>query len=82
MGLERYQALGVNEVWLWEDGLLSAYHLRSGRYQKVGRSNIPILAEIDLAVFSDCILLGETSRIQAAQKLLDAHPPGSHDGDI
>ncbi len=75
--LERYQALGVNEVWLWEDGLLAVYHLQASQYQKVSRSSIPALAPIDLAVLSDCILLGETSRIQAAQQLLDAHPPAS-----
>lgn len=26
--LERYKALGVPEVWFWEDGLFALYHLR------------------------------------------------------
>jgi Uma2 family endonuclease len=71
--LERYQALEVNEVWIWEDGVLAVYHLRSGVYEKVDRSLIPALAVLDLQIMAACILLGETSRIQAARKLLDAH---------
>jgi Uma2 family endonuclease len=30
--LERYKALGVPEVWFWEDGLLKLYHLQDGSY--------------------------------------------------
>jgi Uma2 family endonuclease len=71
--LERYKALEVNEVWIWEDGILAVYHLQSGQYEQVDRSLIPALAGLDLKIMAECILLGETSRIQAAQKLLDAH---------
>ncbi|MFM7447571.1 MAG: Uma2 family endonuclease [Leptolyngbyaceae cyanobacterium] len=71
--LERYQALGVDEVWLWEDGVLAVYHLRSGQYEQVSSSLIPALAPIDLQLLAQCILIGETSRIQAAQTLLAAH---------
>ncbi|HTL89402.1 MAG TPA: Uma2 family endonuclease, partial [Leptolyngbya sp.] len=31
--LTRYQALGVPEVWFWEDGVLKLYHLRETGYQ-------------------------------------------------
>lgn len=72
--LERYEALEVDEVWIWEDGVLAVYHLQSGRYEKVNRSLIPALSAIDLDVLSECILVGETSRIKAARKLLEAHP--------
>jgi Uma2 family endonuclease len=72
--LERYQALGVNEVWIWEDGVLAVYHLQSGRYENVNHSCVPVLSILDLEVMSACILLGETSRIKAAQKLLEDHP--------
>ena len=75
--LERYQALQVHEAWVWEDGLLVVYHLQSGQYETVDRSGIPALADIDLTVLSECILMGETSRIQAGQMLLGAHPPGA-----
>jgi Uma2 family endonuclease len=72
--LERYQALGVDEVWIWEDGVLVVYHLQSGKYEKVNHSLIPALASLALNVLSECILLGETSRIKAAKKLLESHP--------
>lgn len=72
--LERYQALEVNEVWIWEDGVLAVYHLRSGRHVEVSHSLIPALSSIDLKVLSECILIGETSRIKAAKKLLESHP--------
>ncbi len=71
--LERYQVLGVQEVWIWEDGVLTVYHLQAGRHVKVNRSLVPALAPIDLTVLSECILIGETSRIQGATKLLEAH---------
>ena len=72
--LLRYKALDVNEVWIWEDGALRAYHLQAGDYQKVNRSLIPALATLDLQVMSDCILLGETSRLKAGKKLLSTVP--------
>lgn len=71
--LKRYQALGVHEVWIWEDGVLAIYHLQSGRHEKVNRSLISALSVIDLQIMSECILIGETSRIQAARKLLDTY---------
>lgn len=80
--LERYQALGVDEVWMWEDGSLVVYHRQAspntrGHYEAADRSGIPALADIDLNLLSACILIGETSRIQAAQRLLAAHPAKS-----
>jgi Uma2 family endonuclease len=71
--LARYQALGVDEVWLWEDGVLEIYHLRSGQYERLYQSLIPGLAAIDMTVMTECILLGETSRIAAGKRLLAAH---------
>jgi Uma2 family endonuclease len=75
--LERYQAIGVDEVWFWEEGVLVVYAYRAGTFQKTNRSTIPALAVMDLDILANCILLGETSRIQAAQKLLEAHPAGA-----
>ncbi|MEM9218878.1 MAG: Uma2 family endonuclease [Cyanobacteria bacterium P01_F01_bin.150] len=68
--LQRYRALAVNEVWIWEDGILNAYHLQAGDYQSVSQSLIPALSTLDLQVMSECILLGETSRLKAGKKLL------------
>ncbi len=71
--LDCYRALKVDEVWFWEDGVLEAYYLQPDGYQKVSHSHIPVLAEIDLAVLAECILIGETSRIQAVGRFLSRH---------
>lgn len=72
--LDCYQVLGVDEVWFWEDGVLAVYHLQSDGYQRVSRSQIPALAPIDLAIMAECILIGETSRIEAVARFRSAHP--------
>jgi Uma2 family endonuclease len=36
--LKRYQALGVQEVWFWENGEISIYQLTPTDYQKVSES--------------------------------------------
>lgn len=71
--LRRYQALGVDEVWLWEDGVLQAHHLQADGYELVSQSSIPELAAIDLAVLSACILVGETSRVAAVRQFRETH---------
>lgn len=68
--LERYAVLAVDEVWVWEDGLLEVYWLQTDGYVKAERSQIPALATIDLALLSESILIGEISRIQAGKRLL------------
>jgi Uma2 family endonuclease len=73
--LDCYKALEVDEVWLWEDGLLEIYCLQADGYQKVSHSRIPALSSIDLAVFSECILIGETSRLQAVQQFMAKNLP-------
>jgi Uma2 family endonuclease len=54
--LECYRALGVDEVWFWDDGVLAVYHLQSDGYQKVSSSQIPALAAIDLEIMAECII--------------------------
>jgi Uma2 family endonuclease len=66
--LAQYQALGVPEVWFWEDGVLRLYHLATGGYQLVDRSQIPALADLDVKLMERCILKGETSHLEAAQE--------------
>jgi Uma2 family endonuclease len=75
--LRIYQALGVDEVWFWSDGVISLYHLRDGEYVKGDRSQIPELAAIDMAVLAQCVLMGETSRVSAIKAFRAAHPVGS-----
>ncbi len=57
--LERYKALGVPEVWFWEDGLLKIYHLQDGSYEKIDRSQLPGLSNLNLDLFKGCILMAE-----------------------
>lgn len=68
-----YQALEVSEVWFWEDGILDVYVLESEGYRKVNHSQIPVLAPIDMSMMAECILMGETSRLEAVRRFLSAH---------
>jgi Uma2 family endonuclease len=74
--LERYRALGVDEVWLWEDSVLDVYHLQPDGYHQVNHSLIPELTAINLAGLAECILVGETSRVEAVKRFRAAHPVG------
>jgi Uma2 family endonuclease len=44
--LEIYRRIGVQEVWFWEDGVISVYCLRSTAYELVRQSEL--LPELDL----------------------------------
>ncbi|MBE9111064.1 Uma2 family endonuclease [Nodosilinea sp. LEGE 07298] len=66
--LQRYQALGVPEVWFWEDGVFSLHRLRSDGYEAIDRSEISELATLDMALLSRCVLLAQTSRLEAANE--------------
>jgi len=70
--LQRYQALGVPEVWFWQDGLFSLYHLRDTRCSPISRSEIPELRELDIDLLTRCVLLGQTSRLEAANEFRKA----------
>jgi Uma2 family endonuclease len=62
--LPRYQALGVPEVWFWEDGLFSLYCLRSNGYEQVSKSEL--LPELDINLLTGCVLM--TSRLEAVRE--------------
>jgi Uma2 family endonuclease len=70
--LRRYQALEVPEVWFWQDGVFSLYRLRDSAYEPINQSEIPELASLDLALLSRCVLMAETSRLDAANTLRNA----------
>jgi hypothetical protein len=55
--------------------VLEIYCLQADGYQQVSHSRIPALASIDLAVFAECILIGETSRLQAVQQFMAKNLP-------
>lgn len=63
--LERYQALGVAEVWFWEDGVFTLYHLQPKGYERIHRSELPELRDLDIDLLTRCVLMAETSRVQA-----------------
>jgi Uma2 family endonuclease len=66
--LARYRAIGVPEVWFWEDGVLALYHLRPSGYEQIERSELPGLKDLDLNVFKRCLLTGETSTTNAIKE--------------
>ncbi|MEW5858829.1 MAG: Uma2 family endonuclease [Cyanobacteriota bacterium] len=63
--LERYKALGVAEVWFWEDGALKLYHLQDASYQSIDRSQLPGLNNLDLDLLRRCILMAQTDAGEA-----------------
>ena len=73
--LQRYQALNVPEVWLWQDGLFNLYHLRDNSYEKISRSEIPQLATLDIDLLTRCVLIAQTSRLEAATTFRNALKP-------
>jgi Uma2 family endonuclease len=65
--LTRYQALGVPEVWFWEDGTSALYHLRTEGYERIQQSEPEGLKELDLELLKRCILIGETDAGEAVR---------------
>ena len=63
--LERYKALGVSEVWFWQDGSLKLYHLRDSSYEPIDRSELPGLHDLNLDLLKRCILIAETDAGEA-----------------
>jgi Uma2 family endonuclease len=76
--LERYRALGVPEVWFWEDDLFTLYHLRNGNYERIYRSELPTLADLDMALLTRCVLLAQTSRVEAFREFRKAIGSGEN----
>ncbi|MCY7278452.1 MAG: Uma2 family endonuclease [Phormidesmis sp. CAN_BIN44] len=65
--LARYKALGVPEVWFWEDGLFSLYHLRDNDYDRIDRSQLEGLKDLDIDLLTRCILMAQTSKVEAVR---------------
>jgi Uma2 family endonuclease len=70
--LELYKALEIPEVWFWEDGVFKLYHLRSHGYEAISQSEIPELANLDIALLTRCVLTAQTSRLQAVNEFRQA----------
>ncbi|BAU12341.1 hypothetical protein LEP3755_28700 [Leptolyngbya sp. NIES-3755] len=67
--LARYQALGIPEVWFWQDGLFTLYHLRENGYERIYRSELPHLDRLNLDVLTQCVLMAQTSRLEAIRSM-------------
>lgn len=65
--LPKYRALGVLEVWFWEDGTLALYHLKNDEYERIERSKLPGLEDLNLDLLKRCILVGETDLGEAVR---------------
>lgn len=65
--LARYRALGVPEVWFWEDGTLTLHHLRDSGYERIERSELPALEQLDMDLLKRCVLMAETDFAAAVQ---------------
>jgi Uma2 family endonuclease len=70
--LQRYQALGVPEVWFWEDGLFTLYCLGESGYIRIDKSQIPELAKLDFELLTQCVLAGETDWLEAVLMFKEA----------
>ncbi|QYO62892.1 Uma2 family endonuclease [Leptolyngbya sp. 7M] len=62
--LKRYKALGVQEVWFWEDGEISVYQLVLTNYQKANKSQF--VKGINLERLAQCAAI--ESRPQAVRE--------------
>ncbi len=65
--LARYQALGVSEVWFWQDGLFSLHHLREDGYERIYRSELPGLNDLDINLLTRCVLMAQTDNGEAVR---------------
>ncbi|MBD1827537.1 Uma2 family endonuclease [Microcoleus vaginatus GB1-A2] len=62
--LNRYQALGVPEVWFGKNGVFGLYHLRSHGYVEIDHSEV--LPGLDINLLSRCLLIA--SRVEAVKE--------------
>jgi Uma2 family endonuclease len=65
--LAKYQAIGVSEVWFWEDGTLTLYRLRGKVYEPIGQSELDGLQDLDLAALKQHIMMAETDLGEAVR---------------
>ena len=73
--LHRYRALGILEVWFWEDGVFSLYRLRDEDYERISKSEIPELGGLDIELLTRCLLMAQISRLEAANTFRNSFKP-------
>ena len=62
--LDKYQRLGIREVWIWQAEKLVIYTLEGDRYQKTPTSKL--LPNLDIALLEECVMM--PSRLEAIQR--------------
>ncbi|MFP4102045.1 Uma2 family endonuclease [Coleofasciculus sp.] len=62
--LTRYKALGVPEVWFWQDGVLKMYQLQESGYERITRSHV--LPNLDINLLSRCLMMA--SKVEATRE--------------
>ncbi|AFY37054.1 protein of unknown function DUF820 [[Leptolyngbya] sp. PCC 7376] len=67
--LEKYQRLGIQEVWMWQDKKFSLYTLNSDNYQEIAASQL--LPNLNFSLLEECLLM--PSRLQAIQRFTENH---------
>lgn len=70
--LQRYQTLEIPEVWFWQDGVFSLYRLRDRTYEVISQSEITELTGLDIELLTRCVLIAQTSRLEAANTFRNA----------
>jgi len=78
--LKRYQALGVPEVWFWDDGLFTLHRLGENGYTRIYKSQIPELVKLDIELLTQCVLAGETDWLEAVLTFKNAISKGKVQG--
>ncbi len=63
--LQRYRAIGVPEVWIWEDWTLALYHLRDHGYDRIEQSELEGLKTLDITILKRHTMMAETSQGEA-----------------
>ncbi|QHV00364.1 Uma2 family endonuclease [Synechocystis sp. CACIAM 05] len=62
--LEKYQRLGIGEVWMWQDKKFSIYSLDGDHYQIISKSQL--LPDLDITLLEECVLM--SSALEAMQR--------------
>ena len=68
--LEKYQRLGIQEVWMWQAEKFSIYVLEENTYQALPKSKL--LPDLDFELLAKCVLM--PSRLEAIQTFTAQYP--------
>jgi Uma2 family endonuclease len=57
--VHKYEVLGTPEVWFWQNDRLALYHRRELNYERIDRSELESLQDLDIALVERCVLQAE-----------------------